>query len=646
MRILVNLFFLIVVGIPCANANNIAIEIKQDFKAEYIGKYLETYEDVDRSFSMNKVIQSKNWQTQKASKFVYQTAASRLWIKFVISNQTNENQELSLVVEDPLMEQAQFFSFERDKLVDTSLNMGNSFPFTQRSIQHRYPIYAFQLKPNQEKTIYGALVRSNGNIPIHLKLYKQKYLFPALQKDIIGKVLLLSPIFIFTIISFLVLLYHPNIHNLSFVVLICINLLFLLGLEGLGFQYIWPTSISFQRGFPVLYILYLFLISLSLLFFFKLYKKPKLARLVYIVFIIQSLAIPYTILLTTTDTLTSLGGFKNTSYFLLFSSISSYVLLLITCLTYYKQTKDRFIFIAIWMFFFQLLTGLFLSISWLLNIHFQKYITGFEFLSTIVNIQIIVFLLITIITFYKRDTAYKEVEFQLAQKQNEALQNLLKGQENERKRLSRELHDGLSIRMLQVKQGLDMINKNSNKTRFTTVIQQIDEIHQDIRNLSHALNPKVLQEYGLHKAINDIIFNIEMNNPELDIQFEYSQVLKLSKDQEKHFYYILQELLNNTVKYAKANYIYIEFKLLRDKLLLYYFDNGCGYDPTNLSDSGIGLGNIKSRVALLNGVLKILPRKPKGMEHNIYVSRKNPSYVSFQLIMKNEEVNNALDADN
>ena len=63
---------------------------------------------------------------------------------------------------------------------------------------------------------------------------------------------------------------------------------------------------------------------------------------------------------------------------------------------------------------------------------------------------------------------------------------------------------------------------------------------------------------------------------------------------------------------------------MRDKLLLYYFDNGKGYDPNNLkeSETGIGLGNIRSRVALLNGIFKIIPRKPKGVEHNIYVSNQ------------------------
>jgi len=227
--------------------------------------------------------------------------------------------------------------------------------------------------------------------------------------------------------------------------------------------------------------------------------------------------------------------------------------------------------------------------------------------------------LLGIIYFYRQIFAYRKVESKLADKQNEALQNLLKGQENERKRLSRALHDGLSIRVLQVKQSLNGMKKNLNQDCLSNALFQINGIHQDIRNISHALNPTVLQEYGLEKAINDIIFKIESNNLDLDIQFEYPNNLLLHKDQSKHFYYIIQELLNNTVKYAKANSIGIEFKKMKGSTYFYYYDNGIGFEPERINNSGIGLQNIKSRVALLNGKLKIIPRKPKGIELRIYI---------------------------
>ena len=58
---------------------------------------------------------------------------------------------------------------------------------------------------------------------------------------------------------------------------------------------------------------------------------------------------------------------------------------------------------------------------------------------------------------------------------------------------------------------------------------------------------------------------------------------------------------------------------MKDRIFFYYYDNGIGFEPERMNNSGIGLRNIKSRVALMNGQLKIIPRKPKGIELSIYL---------------------------
>lgn len=619
MRLLVMISLVLSIAIPTIGMTNKVLEVTDEFDSQYVGEYLETCEIFDERSSIKEIINARTWQIHTSPKIITNRLTTFLWIKLTVKNHTNIKQNLSLVLEDPLLEQIQFFCFEDGMLQDTSSKIGNAFPFNQRFIQHRFPIFAFQLTPTQDKIIYAALTKKSKYLPIHLKLYKQAFLFPALQKDLIYKSLLLSPILIFTITVFLVFIFNLRINSLLFALSNLVGLFLLLGLEGIGFQYLWPNELYLQSGFIALLLLYLFFLALNMLLTFKLNKKSVLSKFFYVVFIIQLATLSYIFHLSTKGTIYSFGGIKGEAYLLSISFISIYILLLIASIIYYKREKSKFLFSVIGLLSLQLFVWSLLSIGWYFGIHFQKYLTDFEILSILTNIQILAYLSIMILEAQRKETAYKKVEYQLTQKQNEALQNLLKGQENERKRLSSELHDGLNIRMLQVKQGLNAIKKDAGTDRFNSVIGEIDEIHQDIRNLSHALNPKVLQEYGLQKAINDIIFNIEINNPDLDIQFHYPSILLLSKEQEKHFYYILQELLNNTVKYANANYIYIEFRILKDRLLLYYFDNGNGYDPSNLSESGIGLRNIKSRVALLNGVFKIIPRKPKGIEHNIYV---------------------------
>ena len=217
---------------------------------------------------------------------------------------------------------------------------------------------------------------------------------------------------------------------------------------------------------------------------------------------------------------------------------------------------------------------------------------------------------------HQKDIEYQKLQIQLSQEQTQAYQNILIGQEKERQRLSQDIHDGLSIRLSQLKTRLKPAIDNNEL--LLKVVADFETIQDDLRNISHALNPTMLRDFGLQKAINDLLFQVELNDTEIDLNFYYSSSLSLNHEQEKHLYYIIQELLNNAIKHSGAKGISISLEDQEGKVHLLFSDTGKGYELTTTYGKGIGLNNIRSRVAVLGGSLDIV-RKLNGMEHKITI---------------------------
>jgi signal transduction histidine kinase len=197
---------------------------------------------------------------------------------------------------------------------------------------------------------------------------------------------------------------------------------------------------------------------------------------------------------------------------------------------------------------------------------------------------------------------------QLKQELNEskltAANALIAGQIEERQRLSSELHDGISIQIALMKIRLDdfFVNKT---TKEKEIINAINNISSDIRNFTHAISPFNLNTQTLEDAIEDLIYNIE-NQTDLEIDFDANNFdEKLLADSQKHsLFQTLQELFNNTIKYALATKVLVKLHSEGKNIELSFFDNGQGFN-INTVKKGIGLNNIQARADLLNGNFEI-----------------------------------------
>jgi signal transduction histidine kinase len=195
---------------------------------------------------------------------------------------------------------------------------------------------------------------------------------------------------------------------------------------------------------------------------------------------------------------------------------------------------------------------------------------------------------------------------QLQEQNNLANQkSFLNGQEKERSRLAKELHDGLGPLLTTLKmsiQSSDLIPEQ--KTRLK---QLIDEMILEVRRMTYDLMPQALIDFGVGEAVNNLTQLISKTG-KLDVNYVNSMKAKGREelDIETHInlFRVIQELLNNTLKHAQAQKVQLSLTQFEDKVALYYQDNGIGFDPHKIR-YGYGLKNIRERVKVFNGYLSM-----------------------------------------
>lgn len=239
---------------------------------------------------------------------------------------------------------------------------------------------------------------------------------------------------------------------------------------------------------------------------------------------------------------------------------------------------------------------------------------------------IIVFILVVILLLY----AYKQRSKTL-QQNNElyrlsldqerqhvkiaTLTAMLDGQEKERGRIARDLHDGLGGLLSSTKISLSQVNAEvspSQRDAIQKSLNQLDVAVEELRRVAHNLMPDLLNRYGLQEALQD--YAIRMSNENLSVisQFLYYQG-KLEKDQQLLVYRITQELVNNAIKHASAKQILIQFVEDDPHYSLTVEDDGTGFDVKNVSgNNAAGLYNIQNRVDFLKGTCKIDSQLQEG----------------------------------
>ena len=208
-------------------------------------------------------------------------------------------------------------------------------------------------------------------------------------------------------------------------------------------------------------------------------------------------------------------------------------------------------------------------------------------------------------------------------KQLVAVDSMLKGQEEERSRLAKDLHDGLGGLLSGVKFSLRNMKDNlvmtpENMVVFERSLDMIDTSIKELRRVAHNMMPEMLTKFGLDEALKEYCNAI--NTTRL-LTVKYQSVgmeSRIANPVEIIVYRILQELLNNTMKHSSATEVFVQLIRQENRLSIVVEDNGQGFDTSILKEGkGAGLVSIQSRVDYLKGQLAIHSSAGKGTLVNI-----------------------------
>lgn len=210
-------------------------------------------------------------------------------------------------------------------------------------------------------------------------------------------------------------------------------------------------------------------------------------------------------------------------------------------------------------------------------------------------------------------------------KQLVAVDSMLKGQEDERTRLAKDLHDGLGGMLSGVKFSLmnmksNLIISHENVIVFERSLDMLDTSIQELRRVAHNMMPEALVKFGLDEALKDYCDTINKARI-LNVKYQsFGMESRIESTTEIIVYRIIQELLNNIFKHARASEVLVQLIREDGRIGITVEDNGKGFDVKILEKSkSSGWANIRSRVNYLKGKLDILSEDNKGTSVNIEV---------------------------
>lgn len=214
----------------------------------------------------------------------------------------------------------------------------------------------------------------------------------------------------------------------------------------------------------------------------------------------------------------------------------------------------------------------------------------------------------TLLAAKERELHRKEVDQLLHESENKALHAMLNGQEKERKRVARELHDHIGSMLSTLKLQVDALetrlerNEPGPRARASDAIGLLDKTASEVRRLSHDMLGSDLSRFGLSKAMEDLCASMRVAG-KLDVELKQSGMdQRLDSGVEMALYRIAQELISNALKHAQPKNLVICLERSLGRMRLIVADDGIGFDPVK-AHAGIGLESVEGRAASIGAVV-------------------------------------------
>lgn len=197
---------------------------------------------------------------------------------------------------------------------------------------------------------------------------------------------------------------------------------------------------------------------------------------------------------------------------------------------------------------------------------------------------------------------------------------IIEAQEEERKRLSREIHDGPAQMLANVLLRTDLINLTYQQRGGDEAMKEILDLKHtvrdalsEVRRIIYDLRPMALDDLGLIPTLKKYISTIEEYNPDCTIHFQFfGEEHRIQPKFEVAIFRLVQECLTNGLKHGKFKEAWVKVEWLKDKMNIIVKDNGIGFDPDVAKEKSFGLIGMRERIELLEGTMKIISSPGNG----------------------------------
>ena len=262
-------------------------------------------------------------------------------------------------------------------------------------------------------------------------------------------------------------------------------------------------------------------------------------------------------------------------------------------------------------------------------VHFMPRGTASGWVIALTWIDIVTSLVLTVVLFNARRLVeyIDRLIFQNSLTSKRILSTILRTEEKERSRFSKELHDGLGPLLSSAKMSLSALGAGGQSAQNLEIIagtsHVVDEAIRSLREISNNLSPHVLGEFGLGKGVGNFISRLSGIHP--DTRIDYTTNLRgerFDTDVEVILYRVICELISNSLRHAGASLVTLSLDYDGTGLDLDYSDNGRGFNPQTDGGAGMGLGNIASRINTLGGRLDLHSAHGEGMKARVRIELK------------------------
>lgn len=218
-----------------------------------------------------------------------------------------------------------------------------------------------------------------------------------------------------------------------------------------------------------------------------------------------------------------------------------------------------------------------------------------------------------------------EVALLKQEQQNKVFSAMIEGQEKERKRLAIDLHDGLGGRLSGISLNLSKLDKDEPKEypkkQLQKVMKDLNDSLTELRNIARNMMPETLVKFGLQAALKDYCSSMTGKDTKVTLQF-YGSDKGIDLNQQVTMYRVIQELINNSIKHAKASEVLVQYIREGNAVNITVEDNGVGFkkDILDKKDTGMGLSNLQTRVAYLKGDLDFHSEENEGTTVNVHIT--------------------------